>query len=159
MQVVEASAPMRRAPAPDAPLDTEALYGEAVTVFDESEGWAWGQLDRDHYVGYLPLAALGTPSEPTHRIAALRTHAYPGPSIKLPPRMALSLGARVTIARTEGDFAVSADGLWLWAAIWRRSARTSRTSSRSPSVFSRRPISGAGGRRRGSTVRGLPRPR
>ncbi len=114
MQVVEASAPMRRAPAPDAPLDTEALYGEAVTVFDESEGWAWGQLDRDHYVGYLPSSALGTPSEPTHRIAALRTHAYPGPSIKLPPRMALSLGARVAIARTEGDFAVSADGLWLW---------------------------------------------
>jgi len=115
MQVIEASAPLRRSPAPDAPLETEALYGEKVTVYDESEGWAWAQLERDLYVGYLPLARLGTLSEPTHRVAALRTHAYPGPSIKLPPRMALSLGARLTIARQEGDFAVTADGLWLWA--------------------------------------------
>jgi cell wall-associated NlpC family hydrolase len=114
-QVVEASAPLRRTPAPDAPLDTEALYGEAVTVYDESEGWAWVQLERDLYVGYLPLAALGAPTAPTDRVAALRTHAYPGPSIKLPPRIALSLGARLTILRREGDFAVSADGLWLWA--------------------------------------------
>ena len=29
--------------------------------------------------------------------------------------MALSLGARLTIVRREGDFTVTADGLWLWA--------------------------------------------
>ncbi len=114
MQIIEASAPLRRFPAPDAPLDTEALYGETATVYDESEGWAWVQLERDAYVGYLPLAGLGAPMAPSHRVAALRTHAYPGPSIKLPPRMALSLGARLTIVRHEGEFAVSADGLWLW---------------------------------------------
>ena len=115
MQVVEASAPLRRQPSPDAPLETEALFGETLTLYDECEGWAWVQLERDRYVGFLPRAALGRPGQPTHRVSALRTHAYPGPSVKLPPRLALSLGARVTIARTEGDFAVSADGLWLWA--------------------------------------------
>jgi len=115
MQVVEASAPLRRAPQPDAPLETEALYGETVTVYDESEGFAWAQLDRDHYVGYLPHAALGAPTEPTHRVSALRTHAYPGPSVKLPPLMALSLGARLTIVGHEGDFAVTPDGFHLWA--------------------------------------------
>jgi len=115
MQVIQASAPLRRSPAPHAPLETEALYGEAVTVYDESEGWAWAQLERDLYVGYLPLAALGSRTEPSHRVAALRTHAYPGPSVKLPPRMALSLGARLTIVQQEGDFAVTAEGLWLWA--------------------------------------------
>ena len=82
-------------------------------VYDEHGGWAWVQLDRDSYVGYMPAAALGAPAEPTHRVAALRTHAYPGPSIKLPPRMALSLGARLTIVAHEGDFAVSTDGLHL----------------------------------------------
>ena len=46
---------------------------------------------------------------------ALRTHAYPGPAIKLPPRMALSLGAQLTIVGSEGDFAVSQDGLYLWS--------------------------------------------
>ncbi len=115
MRVTAASVPLRRSPAPDAPLDTEALHGESVTVYDEEGEWAWAQLDRDQYVGYLPRTALGPPLSPTHRVAALRTHAYPGPSIKLPPRIALSLGARVTIVRQEGDFAVSEGGLHLWS--------------------------------------------
>jgi cell wall-associated NlpC family hydrolase len=113
-RIIAASAPLRRYPDASAALETEALHGESVMVYDESEGWAWVQLDRDSYVGYMPAAALGAPSEPTHRVAALRTHSYPGPSIKLTPRMALSLGARLTIVACEGDFAVSADGLHVW---------------------------------------------
>ena len=115
MRIIAASAPLRRSPQADAPLETEALHGESVTVYDEQDGWAWAQLKRDQYVGYLPAAAVGAPSAPTHRVAALRTHAYPGPAIKLPPRMALSLGAQLTIVGREGDFAVSDDGLYLWS--------------------------------------------
>ncbi len=96
MRIIAASAPLRRSPQADAPLETEALFGETVTVYDEREWWAWAQLERDQYVGYLPAVALGAQSAPTHRVAALRTHAYPGPAIKLPPRMALSLGAQLT---------------------------------------------------------------
>src|SRR6516225_6266707 len=114
-RVIAASAPLRRGPDPNAPLETEALHGESVTVYDERDGWAWAQLERDKYVGYLPGAALGAPSAPTHRVAALRAHAYPGPSIKLPPRMALSLGAQLKIAGREGDFAVSEEGLYVWS--------------------------------------------
>ncbi len=115
MQVTEASAPLRRAPTTESLLETEALFGEWVTVYDESEGWGWVQLERDRYVGYLPLIALGPRTLPTHRVAALRAHVYPGPSIKLAPRMAVSLGARTTIVRRHDDFAVTADGLYLWA--------------------------------------------
>jgi cell wall-associated NlpC family hydrolase len=115
MRIVTASAPLRGGPDPNEPLETEALFGETVTVYDEAEGWAWAQLERDLYVGYLPLAALGAPAEPTHRVAALRTHAYPGPAIKLPPRMALSLGAQLTVVGRDGDFAVSEDGLYVWS--------------------------------------------
>ena len=115
MRIIAASAPLRRSPQADAPLETEALFGEAVTVYDEGEGWAWAQLERDQYVGYLPAAALGAPAEPTHRVATLRTHAYPGPAIKLPPRMALSLGAQLMIVGQDGDFAVSDDGFYLWS--------------------------------------------
>jgi cell wall-associated NlpC family hydrolase len=114
-RVIAASAPLRRSSDAGAPLETEALHGESVTVYDEEGEWAWAQLDRDSYVGYLPRAALGTPAAPTHRVAALRTHAYPGPSIKLPPCMALSLGARLTIVGHEGDFAVSEEGLYFWS--------------------------------------------
>jgi cell wall-associated NlpC family hydrolase len=115
MKIVTSSAPLRRSPQADAPLETEALHGERVIVYDEQAGWAWAQLERDQYVGYLPTAALGAPSAPTHRVAALRTHAYPGAAIKLPPRMALSLGAELRIVRQDGDFAVSEDGLQLWS--------------------------------------------
>src|SRR5580692_3093778 len=114
-RVVAASAPLRRRPAADAPLETEALHGEAATVYDEADGWSWAQLTRDGYVGYLPSAALAPWIEPTHRVATLRTHAYPDPSIKRPPVYAISLGAQLRIDRVEGDFAIAADGLHYFA--------------------------------------------
>jgi cell wall-associated NlpC family hydrolase len=114
-RVVAPIAPLRRAPDPEAPLDSEALYGEAVVVYEARGDWRWVQLARDGYVGYLSAAALGPARAPTHRIAALRTHAYPAPTIKRPPRLALSLGALVDVARFDGDFAVTADGLFLCA--------------------------------------------
>ena len=47
-EVVAAQAPVRHAPSPDAPLDTEALRGERVTVYETTEGgWSWGQLLND----------------------------------------------------------------------------------------------------------------
>lgn len=111
-EVADPTAPVRQAPSPDAPLDTEALKGEHVRVYEISEeGWAWGQLAADNYVGYLPAAALRDPGPaPTHRVAALRTLVFPGASVKLPPIEALALGARLAIARIEQPFAVLALG-------------------------------------------------
>jgi cell wall-associated NlpC family hydrolase len=113
MEIVDAVAPLRREPSPDAMLDTQALYGEHVTIYDRSaKGWAWGQLNGDGYVGWLPDRALGKPgAEPTHKVTALRTFAFPGPSIKLPPAEALSFGAKLTIQRHDGVFAIVAGGL------------------------------------------------
>ncbi|HLN10779.1 MAG TPA: NlpC/P60 family protein [Xanthobacteraceae bacterium] len=112
LEVVDAQAPLRRAPAGDAPLETEALLGERVIVYEISdEGWAWGQLEADRYVGYLPANALAAPgARPTHTVAALRTLIFPGPSIKLPPVAAPSLGARLAIAHHHERFAVTAAG-------------------------------------------------
>ncbi len=115
LRVVAPIAPLRRAPDFEAPIETEALYGEAAVVYEERGDWRWVQLARDGYVGYLPAAALGPERAPTHRIAALRSHAYPGPSIKRPPRFALSLGAVVEVVGFDGDFAVTGDGLFLYA--------------------------------------------
>ena len=114
-EVVEAPAPVRREPAPDAPLDTEALKGERVTVYEiTEEGWAWGQLASDGYVGWLPANALAEPGPaPTHRVAALRTLVFPGPSIKLPPSETLSMGCHLAIARIEDRLAVTAQRLYV----------------------------------------------
>jgi hypothetical protein len=111
-EVVEAQAPLRRTPELDAPLATEALRGERVTVYEEDgEGWCWVQLAADGYVGFMPQQALAPPGpEPTHRVAALRTFVFPGPSIKLPPLMALSLGCRIAVARFDRGFAWLAEG-------------------------------------------------
>lgn len=107
MRMVAPSAPLRREPRPDASLDTEVLCGELVDVYESFEGWAWVQLRSDGYVGYVPEDVLrGDAPVPTHHVTALRTFVYPGPSIKLPPLAALSLGAGVTVTGREGDFAV-----------------------------------------------------
>jgi cell wall-associated NlpC family hydrolase len=113
--VRDAVAPVREGPAADTLLSTQALKGERVTIYDRNgEGFAWGQLNSDGYVGWIPDAALTKPvAAPTHKITALRTFAFPGPSIKLPPVETLSIGARVRIAREDGAFAVTDEGWYL----------------------------------------------
>lgn len=115
LEVFDPIAPVRRAPSHDALLDTEALKGERVTIYDRNaEGWAWGQLQSDGYVGWLPEFALVQPrSTPTHKVTALRTFAFPGPSIKLPPAESLSLGIRIEIVKIEGGFAVTNQRLYV----------------------------------------------
>lgn len=114
-EVIAPLAPLRDAPRTDAMLQTEALQGERVTIYDRpGEGWAWGQLESDGYVGWLPDVALAPAGPaPTHKVAALRTFEFPGPSIKLPPRAALTLGTTLAIARIEDNFAITHDGGYL----------------------------------------------
>ncbi|HMK79689.1 MAG TPA: NlpC/P60 family protein [Xanthobacteraceae bacterium] len=111
-EVIDAQAPLREAPAPDAALMTEALMGERVTVYElDDEGWAWVQLAADGYVGWLPANALMAPrAAPTHQVTALRTLAFPGPSIKLPPVAMPPLGSRIAVIRMQQEFAVAPIG-------------------------------------------------
>jgi hypothetical protein len=112
MEVLDAQAPVRREPRPDSPLETEALKGERVTIYDTNdEGWSWGQLSNDGYVGWLPSNALIRPrQQPGYKVSALRTFAFPGPDIKLPPLFSLPLGSQIDVVRTEAQFAVTPDG-------------------------------------------------
>ena len=114
-EVIEPQAPLRGEPSHDAPLLTEALKGERVRIYEKNdEGWAWGQLAADGYVGWLSANALTPPgAPPTHKVAALRTLVFPGPSIKLAPLEALPLGARVAVARREERMAVTQSGGYL----------------------------------------------
>ena len=114
-EITDAIAPLRRASSSDAELMTQALKGERVMVYDRnSEGWAWGQLNSDGYVGWLPDGALSKPKGPsTHKVTALLTFAFPGPSIKLPPVETLAMGASLTVLRQQGSFAVTREGWYL----------------------------------------------
>lgn len=104
-QVVWSAVPLRARPEPSAAFDSEALCGERVTVYDSVDGWAWGQLERDSYVGYLPLGGLSRDVRtPTHKVRALGTFVYPAASIKTPPLMHLSLGAEVRVGESIEGF-------------------------------------------------------
>ena len=111
-EVIVGHAPVRKAPSHDASLLTEALRGERVMVYEiDDEGWAWGQLAQDGYVGWLPAAALLAPgAEPTHRVAALRTLVFPAADIKEPPVDGLPLGACVAVTQMQPPFAVHGGG-------------------------------------------------
>ena len=114
-EVIDAIAPLREAPSSNATLLTQALKGERVTVYDRNgEGFAWGQLSSDGYVGWLTDRVLIKPAAtPTHKITSLRTFAFPGPSIKLPPVDTLVMGDLITVVREDGAFAVTRDGWYL----------------------------------------------
>ena len=101
-QVARAVIAMRSRPEGMAGLVNEALYGERLRVFEIAQGWAWMQLERDGYVGYVPADTLALDIvEPAHRIQAIGTFVYPAADIKAPPMMHLSLGAEVLV--TGGD--------------------------------------------------------
>jgi cell wall-associated NlpC family hydrolase len=112
-RIIDASAPVRAEGHPEAALLTEVLYGERVVVYEiDGEGWAWGQLQRDRYVGWLPANALGkVGAAPTHRVSALRTLGFPGPDIKKPPLAAFPFGAEIVATRADDKFITTDTGL------------------------------------------------
>ena len=106
--------------APDAPLDTEALMGEAVTVYDRTtRAGPGGSCKATAMSATCRSAALRADlPAPTHRVAALRTFVYPGPDLKLPPiGLSLGLGACVAAGGLDGDYASRCDtGGFIFAA-------------------------------------------
>ncbi|MFY9685230.1 MAG: C40 family peptidase [Pseudolabrys sp.] len=111
-RIIEPTTALRRAPSHDARLDTEALLGERVTIYETTdEGWAWGQLETDSYVGWLSSNALGAVgATPTHKVVVPRAFAFAVPDIRLSPSAALPMGARLTVTRQDERFAVTALG-------------------------------------------------
>ena len=114
-EIADTIAPLRCAPSPDAELATQALKGERAMIYDRNgEGWAWGQLNSDGYVGWIADRSLAKPAaKPTHKVTALRTFAFPGASIKLPPADTLVMGSLIAVLREQGSFAVTREGWYL----------------------------------------------
>ena len=99
MQICDPVADIRREPRPDAPVDSQGLYGEKVLVFEDHEGWCWVQLQTDGYVGYMAHNALTSRlTNPTHIVSAPRTFLYPGPDMKYPVTAVLSMGTGLSVA-------------------------------------------------------------
>ena len=95
--------------------ESELLFGEGFTVFDERDGWAWGQAARDHYVGWLPSDMLGPDlGAPTHEVVVPATYLYPEADLKSPAPVRLSLASLVVATgRREDNFLEAAGGGWI----------------------------------------------
>lgn len=111
------SAPLRRLPSLESGIDTEAVMGDAATLYDERDGFALVQLRHDGYVGYLPAGSLGPEMpEPTHRVDALRTFLYPAPDMKRPPLGHLGLGSAFAVRDETGDYLALGEDRYVFAA-------------------------------------------
>ncbi len=115
--VTRGSAALRHAARDDAPLDTELLRGQSVTVYEDAEGWSWLQNETDGYVGYALSRALGDQAEPpTHQLAVLRSYLFPAPDLKTPPLDLLSMTATMRVVGRAGGFSELDDGGWIYSA-------------------------------------------
>ncbi|OBQ67892.1 NlpC/P60 family protein [Mesorhizobium erdmanii] len=99
-------ADLRKAPRADAGINTQFLSGDDVLVFEDINGWAWVQGERDGYVGYVAANQLGGREQaPTHIVCVPRTFLYPGPDLRFPIAGHLSMGSTLTVtgaAETRG---------------------------------------------------------
>lgn len=111
MQMNAPIATLHRAPAFDAPQETQVLLGEIMRVFDVTEGWAWVQLSGDSYVGYMKQNFLSAKiHEPTHHVSVPSTLLYTKPSIKVQPVKYLPMNAQLSVTAMEEQFVELATG-------------------------------------------------
>jgi cell wall-associated NlpC family hydrolase len=116
MQMNVPIATLHRAPAVDAPQETQVLFGETMRVFDIAEGWAWVQLQHDGYVGYLQQKFLsGKIHEATHHLTVPSTLLYTKPSIKTQPVQYLPINAQLSVTAVQDQFMELATGGFVFA--------------------------------------------
>jgi cell wall-associated NlpC family hydrolase len=109
--------PLLRHPEANAPMDTQLLFGETFRVYEEKNGWAWGQSVQDDYVGYVAAGDLSPRAlQPTHTVAALRTFVYPKPDLKTRPATPLSMNAKLKVAGARGNYSELETGGWVFGA-------------------------------------------
>jgi len=112
-QMKDGVSALRETPSLSARLETQVLRGEIFTVYEERDGWAFGQCALDDYVGYVEARALSREIvTPTHRLSPLHTLTFPEPSLKAQPHQSLSCNAKVAIQEQRDGFARLDCGRW-----------------------------------------------
>lgn len=115
LQVSAGICPVRKAPAGDAEQLTQALHGDTIDIYEEQDGFGWGQMASDGYVGWFDMAALSAPVDSvTHRVTALRTYALAGPHVRHAAHFLLSMNAEVAATdRIENGFVWCKRDFWV----------------------------------------------
>jgi len=86
-------------------LQSQLLYGEEFTVYEQKNGWSWGQAGVDDYVGYVRTSALTAEYQPPdHRVIALRTAVFSKPDLKSPIYEYLHCNSLVSVTQIRDSF-------------------------------------------------------
>jgi hypothetical protein len=98
---------------PNGKRERQLLMGEGFLVLEMLEGFAFGQAERDGFVGYVATSALAVMPPSTHRVAAKSTHLYPSANLKDLELSQLSYGSKVSVAEDGDRFAKLANGTFI----------------------------------------------
>lgn len=101
---------MRARPESHGSQETELLCGELFTVYEHKNGWAWGQIGFDGYVGYVHDVSLRPYAEPTHRVTAPSTPVLLRPDVKAAAVNFLPMNAQLSLHKRQGDFFETTEG-------------------------------------------------
>lgn len=100
---------------PSTNLATQLLYGEGFTVYDEipDMGLAWGQSERDGYVGYVASAGLIDPLVgETVQVTAPSALVFSEADFKSQLLGSYSLGCSLVVEGEENAYARLGDGIY-----------------------------------------------
>lgn len=109
-QVARGRTALHAAPDSHSMRQSELLFGEIFTVYEEKDGWSWGQAQNDSYVGYLHTACLDACTLADSRVTALATPLLPSCDVKSVLYDMLPLGAVVKVEARNNGFAHLAGG-------------------------------------------------
>jgi cell wall-associated NlpC family hydrolase len=102
---------LRSKPAEDACFISQALFGDLVRVFQVADGWAWGQMEKDDYVGYMPVSGLSEENHhATHRVHVPATYIYPKADLKSQPAIRIFMNSMLAVETKENGWAGLATG-------------------------------------------------
>ena len=96
-QIIRPAAPMRAEPSQQSGLETEALFGEEISILEDAGAWVRARLETDGYEAWLETSNLGQLPTPTHRVNVVRTLITSDKNIKTPSLGYLPFGALVAV--------------------------------------------------------------
>ena len=115
LEVCDRSAPLRSAPCPGGPLQTELLRGERFRPMGRHANWILGRAELDGYEGHVPAESLRPAGpRPNHRVAARATLLYHEPEARSGAMAIAWLGSLLSISdRMDGPFVELTSGQWV----------------------------------------------
>jgi len=115
-QFVQPITAILKRPEETSPQTSQALFGEICDVFEIKDGYAWVQMQRDGYVGYVSAEAVSRKVEiATHRVSETSTLVYPAADLKTQPTKILTLNASLKVVSQQGSYCALATGGFIFA--------------------------------------------